>query len=451
MFVFLFFRSRPRCWTAPRLFSSRTHTHATHQCSSSLLRCNHGRNSGIIICSSLPGENEKTCLPTDAVHCISLDMSSSLIGKILAPRVISFDQIASLFKKLWNPKGSFSCRPLDDNVVLFSFGNLADKKRVQLGAPWLLDKYLMLLQDAAMDMVVSNLIFKKSAFWIQLHGLPLGLLNKSFATLAGNSIGSFLGIDCDLSGSVIGKFLRIRVEIDVSKPLCRVLHADFKGQTITISLKYERLPDFCFFCGIIGHTLKDCDNRVLSNSHMNDLLEYGNWLRALPSSTPFASNRRSSRPPDNTTPSSHTNQPTTHNPPSFFETPLQTATETYQPPSSHNIMESPTFDIIPNRPHNSSVSPIHHSPPHHTSESHHDLVTSITTTISPLSQSNPSPVHLLSTLETPYSPHSGKHMPITNDIHPCSPFKPETSTTQETSSSPPHPIINSSPFLVQVC
>lgn len=54
-------------------------------------------------------------------------------------------------------------------------------------------------------------------------------MNKSFASLAGNNIGSFYEVDCDLSGSVIGKFLCICVDIDMNKPLHRILHVDFKG------------------------------------------------------------------------------------------------------------------------------------------------------------------------------------------------------------------------------
>ncbi|KAK6124657.1 hypothetical protein DH2020_041597 [Rehmannia glutinosa] len=46
---------------------------------------------------------------------------------------------------------------------------------------------------------------------------------RAFHTLVGNMIGKFLDVDNDSSGSVFGKFLRIRCEIDISKPLRRVV------------------------------------------------------------------------------------------------------------------------------------------------------------------------------------------------------------------------------------
>ncbi|KAK6123351.1 hypothetical protein DH2020_042911 [Rehmannia glutinosa] len=205
-------------------------------------------------------DDEKASINGNSAHCDSLDKSHSLVGRILAPRIISFEHISSLFKKLWNPKGSLSCKPLHDNTVLFSFGDPVDKKKVQLGAPWLLDNYLMPLEEAKSDMVISNFEFKKSPFWIQLHNIPLGLMTTQFASIAGNSIGQFIDVDCDASGSAIGKFLRIRVEMDISKPLRRILQVDYQSHKITVVLKYERLPDFCFFCGKIDYIIDKIKN-----------------------------------------------------------------------------------------------------------------------------------------------------------------------------------------------
>ena len=57
-----------------------------------------------------------------------------------------------------------------------------------------------------------------------------------------------------------GDFLRVHVEIDVSKPLCRgrsVVLVDNKETWI--SFKYEKLPNFYYWCGLISHDGKDCD------------------------------------------------------------------------------------------------------------------------------------------------------------------------------------------------
>lgn len=116
-------------------FSPQTPAYFFFQCFALLYINYYGWKFGGTYARLFLAEYEKKCLFTDVVHSESLDVLSSLIGKILAPQIISFDQINSLFKKLWNPKSSFSCRSLDDNVVLFSFGNLADKKKGSIRCP----------------------------------------------------------------------------------------------------------------------------------------------------------------------------------------------------------------------------------------------------------------------------------------------------------------------------
>ncbi|KAK6122930.1 hypothetical protein DH2020_043330 [Rehmannia glutinosa] len=111
---------------------------------------------------------------------------------------------------------------------------------------WLFDKFLLALHEAADTSISSKIPFDRGQFRIQLHNLPLGLRNLQFAKIAGNTVGKFLMIDSDSDGSLIGKYLRINVEVDISKSFRRVLQTSFKGEECFIPIRYERSPDFCF-------------------------------------------------------------------------------------------------------------------------------------------------------------------------------------------------------------
>lgn len=68
--------------------------------------------------------------------------------------------------------------------------------------------------------------------------------------------------------------MRIKVKIDVLKPLRRVVRMlDKDGEEKIRFIKYERLPDFCYACGVIAHTLKTCtkhlDDAGLSDSNLH--------------------------------------------------------------------------------------------------------------------------------------------------------------------------------------
>ncbi|KAK4422188.1 hypothetical protein Salat_1801100 [Sesamum alatum] len=52
------------------------------------------------------------------------------------------------------------------------------------------------------------------------------------------------------------------------------------NEELTVLFMYERLPNFCYQCGILGHLLKDCplSLNVGSNAEIESL-QYGAWLR----------------------------------------------------------------------------------------------------------------------------------------------------------------------------
>ncbi|KAL8499061.1 hypothetical protein ACS0TY_022141 [Phlomoides rotata] len=63
----------------------------------------------------------------------------------------------------------------------------------------------------------------------------------------------------DVSGEdLIGKFIRFKVSLNITKPLLRGITIRLKGKYLWLPLRYESLPIYCFSCGIIGHDNKKC-------------------------------------------------------------------------------------------------------------------------------------------------------------------------------------------------
>lgn len=54
-------------------------------------------------------------------------------------------------------------------------------------------------------------------------------------------------------------FIRIRVSMDISGPLCHGRLVSLgKDKEVWVSFKYERLPNICYWCGCLDHDDKDC-------------------------------------------------------------------------------------------------------------------------------------------------------------------------------------------------
>lgn len=90
-------------------------------------------------------------------------------------------------------------------------------------------------------------------------------------------------MDSDEDGQCLGETLRVRITIDIRKPLRRgvLLKVGSMADEKWIPITYEKLPDFCYGCGKLGHVVKECDVHVPVS---DTPYQYGTWLRT-PNST----------------------------------------------------------------------------------------------------------------------------------------------------------------------
>ncbi|KAH7567864.1 hypothetical protein JRO89_XS07G0170200 [Xanthoceras sorbifolium] len=127
-----------------------------------------------------------------------------------------------------------------------------------------------------------NMKFSQTVLWVQVHNVPLVCMTKEIGLFIDRQIGIVCELDLSATGDCLGKFLQIRVSLDISKPLKRCIRMELDGsrKASTMLLCYERLPEFCFYCGILGHATRDCvdvDKHMLANLTNFD---YSGWLRA---------------------------------------------------------------------------------------------------------------------------------------------------------------------------
>ena len=93
----------------------------------------------------------------------------------------------------------------------------------------------------------------------------------------GNGLGKVVEVDLKDFSSYQARFLRVRVEFPLEKPLRRGgVIASPEGDKVCIGFKYERLVGLCFKCGWIGHEARYCS---FHDDHQHEL-PYGEWLKA---------------------------------------------------------------------------------------------------------------------------------------------------------------------------
>lgn len=110
----------------------------------------------------------------------------------------------------------------------------------------------------------------------------------------GGAIGNFLACDMRTSSGEWPHFLRIRVEIDVRRPLKRTITLKLPtGVVVQLSLKNERLPQFCFFYGILRHTEHGClayfqtQDKLAPKFYSSDLRAPNRRTVSMPAESPW--------------------------------------------------------------------------------------------------------------------------------------------------------------------
>lgn len=142
-----------------------------------------------------------------------------LVGKILASKTLNKTGVQKIIEKAWRTEEEFSISPWKDNVYAFGFKNEEDLCRIISKGPWSVMGAILVLRRWETGKAFKDLEFNFSPFWVQIHGLPLGFLNSKSGMVIAESLGEVIAVEDPGERGRLSNFLRVRVWLDVSKPL----------------------------------------------------------------------------------------------------------------------------------------------------------------------------------------------------------------------------------------
>uniref|UniRef100_A0A803P9U5 Zinc knuckle CX2CX4HX4C domain-containing protein n=1 Tax=Cannabis sativa TaxID=3483 RepID=A0A803P9U5_CANSA len=149
-------------------------------------------------------------------------------------------------------------------------------------SPWTFNKSLLVFKRLQRGEDPKEVQLKEVEFWVQLHDPRAGFKTDTVAGDLANYIGKFVASDEKNFLGLWRDYLRVRVSIDITKPLKRRMKLrNTDGVEFWSNFKYEHIPTICFVCGIVGHSERFCPKRF----EVRDgklLKPYGEWLRVEP-------------------------------------------------------------------------------------------------------------------------------------------------------------------------
>ena len=134
-------------------------------------------------------------------------------------RALNVEAVTKTFSPLWRSVKGFEVRKISDHVLLFTFEK-KEVERIMSNAPWSFDKHLMVLQWYDRGVSLRHLEFKRIPIWVQIHDAPFKFMNKTVAVKLYEVVEAVCqsSDEGEMDG---GSFLRMKVVIDINKPLCR--------------------------------------------------------------------------------------------------------------------------------------------------------------------------------------------------------------------------------------
>lgn len=188
-----------------------------------------------------------------AMNRLCQPWKNSLIIKLLG-RSHTYNYIHDRLQQKWSLKGNWKLVDLVNDFYVVRFDLEEDLNYVLTEGPWIIAGQYLTLQKWKQGFCPTTAHITRMAAWIRVSAIQLECFDVWALKRIGSTLGKLLKIDALTTSQNRGKFARLCVELDLSKPLDAFIQIN---QT-WYNIEYEGLPDICYLCGHYGHKRENC-------------------------------------------------------------------------------------------------------------------------------------------------------------------------------------------------
>ncbi|KAJ4823413.1 hypothetical protein Tsubulata_042683 [Turnera subulata] len=172
-------------------------------------------------------------------------------------RIIGYRALNSRLARLWQLSSGFKLTFLEHNYYMVKFHS-TDYMKVLTGGLWMILGLYLSVERWRPNFNPNTHRVSSVVAWVCIPGVPAKHYHVGVLRMVGDQIGRTVRIDIPTQQADRAQFARIAIELDLTKAL--ESRVNFEG--VWYHIVYEDIPQFCFECGMAGHSLVSCPSRV---------------------------------------------------------------------------------------------------------------------------------------------------------------------------------------------
>ncbi|KAG7565101.1 hypothetical protein ISN44_As10g018210 [Arabidopsis suecica] len=180
-----------------------------------------------------------------------------MIVKVLG-RHVPIAALSRKLRELWKPSGGMYVLDLPRQFFMVRFDMEEDYLAAVTGGPWRVFGSILMVQawapgfDPLRDEIVTTPV------WVRIANLPVNFYHRAILMGIAGGLGKPVRVDMTTLKFERARFARVYVEVHLKKPLKGTVLVN--GERYYVS--YEGLNNICPICGVYGHVVSACPQRV---------------------------------------------------------------------------------------------------------------------------------------------------------------------------------------------
>uniref|UniRef100_A0A803NVX1 Zinc knuckle CX2CX4HX4C domain-containing protein n=1 Tax=Cannabis sativa TaxID=3483 RepID=A0A803NVX1_CANSA len=210
-------------------------------------------------------------------------VASTVVGRFFSKKMVSNGTLRKALSGMWKLSRGWRLQSPAPKTFIFRLNHPREVKYILENGPWNPCGGFMMAVALPEDGKWESADFSGLEIWVKALGIPMAYLTDDCVKKMANRMGTLVRANkVRHNGIIVKDYLRFQVRINLQAPLLAgVSLPDLGNKKVWSYFKYERLPLFCYKCGVIGHEEEVCSGRkrMVAVHDGRTIPMYGPWLK----------------------------------------------------------------------------------------------------------------------------------------------------------------------------